>query len=103
VAQGRDITDDNPPCQGETVEQLLRDGVCFGDFLRYSPRVFTRAPRPSSWAECNNAQSASCCMQPCTSYCTEVGKKDSEIQCRSASSCASAPSIQETSRAMIER
>lgn len=57
VATGRSITDDSEGvCDSEEVTVLLRDGVCYGDFVRFTPRVFTRAPRPSSWAECNNAQ-----------------------------------------------
>jgi hypothetical protein len=54
---GRDITQESEGlCDSEEVAALLRDGVCCTDFLRFTPRVFTRAPRPSSWAECNNAQ-----------------------------------------------
>ena len=57
VATGRSIIDDSEGvCDSEEVAVLLRDGVCYGDFLRFTPRVFTRLPRPSSWAECNNAQ-----------------------------------------------
>jgi hypothetical protein len=57
VATGRHITDDSScVCDGEDVALLLRDGVCYADFLRFTPRIFTRLPRPPSWAECDNAQ-----------------------------------------------
>jgi hypothetical protein len=57
VATGRSISDDSEGlCDTEEVAVLVRDGVCYADFLRFTPRVFTRLPRPSSWAECNNAQ-----------------------------------------------
>jgi hypothetical protein len=57
VAVGDDITDESEGlCDGEAAEQLLRDGVCVADFVRFSPRVFTRPPRPLTWEECNNAQ-----------------------------------------------
>ena len=57
VAVGRAITDDHEGiCEGEAAERLLREGVCVADFMRFSPRVFTRAPRPVTWKECNNAQ-----------------------------------------------
>lgn len=55
VGEGLDLTDD-ALCQSEAVDELLRDGVCYADFLRFSPRVFTRPPRPQSWGQCNNAQ-----------------------------------------------
>jgi hypothetical protein len=57
VMSGRDITQDSEGlCDSEEVAALLREGVCSTDFLRFTPRVFTRPPRPSSWEECNNAQ-----------------------------------------------
>ena len=47
VAGGRAISDHEGLCEAEEAEQLLREGVCAADFMRFSPRVFTRAPRPA--------------------------------------------------------
>jgi hypothetical protein len=43
-------------CESEEVTVLLRDGPSQADFTRLSSRVYTRPPRPASYAECNNAQ-----------------------------------------------
>ena len=57
VAVGGDITyESEGVCEGEEAKQLLRAGVSVADFLRFSPRVFTKAPRPLTWEECNDAQ-----------------------------------------------
>ena len=57
VAVRRGVSDnDEGICDGVAAEELLREGVCVADFMRFSPRVFTRPPRPLAWEECNNAQ-----------------------------------------------
>jgi hypothetical protein len=57
VITGQHFADDGScVCDSEDVVVLLRDGVCYADFLRFTPRIFTRPPRPPAWADCDNAQ-----------------------------------------------